>query len=153
MKAGIRVSGWETGAESRREVDRLGGEVDRVDLVQLAGSLGELCGVVENLDPVAGREAQHLVAAQALDGKLTRRIAGAVGNVADAKDAGDDRAVVARPFERRAAVGKICRRHGARFRDSQLVNLYAVELVLQSHVRRSGGQSARARRSRRPCAG
>ena len=59
----------------------------------------ELRGIVENLDPVARGEAQHLIASETLHRELARGIAGAVGRVRDARHAGDDRAVVARPFE------------------------------------------------------
>ena len=153
VKAGIGIAGRETGTERRREGDRLGGEVDGVDLVQLAGLSGNSERVVEDLDPVARREAEHLVAAQALHRELAGGIAGAVCHVGDAGDAGDDRAVVARPLECRDPAGGLCRRHCARFRSSRLVNLHAVELVLHSGVCRARGQAARARRSRRSCAG
>ena len=47
-------------------------EVDAVDLAERSAGRqrSQLVGVIEDLDPVPGAEAQHLVAAEAQDGEL-----------------------------------------------------------------------------------
>ena len=94
---------------ARRRVDRLL-EDDLAGLLEQLGdpqhpprAVVELAVVVGDLDPVAGAEAQHLVAPD-------RRHRHAVGGVAHALDRGRDRGVLARKLETGVAllVADVC---------------------------------------------
>ena len=102
-------------------------DVDAVDLKELAGMPLKLGPVVEDLDPVAGREAEDLIAAKAEDGELARGVQ-RVGAAGDRGDAGADGGVVARPFE-----GGGRRRRGVAAGPA-LVDLDAVDLVFDAGV-------------------
>ena len=93
----------------------------------------ELVVVVEDLDPVAGRDAQHVVLADRREPQHRRR------DHLDDRDR--DRAVVARPLERR--------RPGR----AAVVDLDAVRLVLEAAVAagRAAARTGRRRPRRRSC--
>ena len=88
------------------------------------GGLRELAHVVDDLDPVAGVEAQHVVAAERLELELAARD--------HARDATADAGVLARPLERGAGAGL-----------AGIVDFHAVELVLEPAVAAGGRQLAR----------
>src|SRR4051812_3155352 len=96
--------------------------------------LAEFGGVVQNLDPSARIEAQHLVAPEALYRELAGGTPAAVRHVRNRAHAGDDRPVVARPLERRDSGGAARWWHRARFRGSRFMDLHAVKLVLLPRV-------------------
>src|SRR5271166_2614728 len=85
------VTNGKAGRQGRGERDRPAGHVDAVDLMELAGHLVvQLTGVVEDLDPVTGREAQDLVPAEAEDGQLAGRLVKRVRAAGDRGHAGAD---------------------------------------------------------------
>ena len=133
----VRVRRPEVVRDRAGEGDRPLRVVDR-HLAQHARLLVQLIVVVEDLDPVARRDAQHVVLADGREAQHGRR---------DHLDDGDrDRAVVARPLERRGA------------RRAAVVDLDAVRLVLEAAVAALGRQLARIvvgarRRSFRSSAG
>ncbi len=88
--------------------------------------------VVDDLDPVAGSEAEHVVAAHAEHGELAGCGSDGVGYAEDAGDAGFDGGVVARPLEGGGADG------------AGGVDLDAVVLVLHAGVAGVGGEAAGA---------
>ena len=92
----------------------------------LATERRELAHVVGDLDPVAGVEAQHVVAAQRLQFQL--------GGRHHARHAAAHARILARPFERGGAAGR--GRAG-------VVDLHAVGLILQPSIAAAGRQLAR----------
>jgi hypothetical protein len=81
---------------------------------QFARQILQFTRIVGDLDPVAVREAQNLISADALDLDLFR--------ACECGDSRGDRGIVSRPFERRSA------------RSAALVDLDAVELILQTTI-------------------
>ena len=121
--------------------------------MQLAGQAAKLQPIVDNLDPVAGREAQHLIASQALDRKLAGRIAEAIRHIGDFGDTRDDRAVIARPLEGRDSGARARRGHRTALCHSGLMNFNSIKLVLHPRVGRAGREAAGTRERCRRCAG
>ncbi len=98
--------------------------VDDGDPTDLAGKPRELADIVGDLDPVAGAEAQHVVAAKRLQLELRPRD--------HARDAAADACVFTRPFEA-----------GAAARLPRIMDFDAIELVFEPTIAAGRRQLAR----------